>query len=231
MKTFRCQQFHVKQSKEVFRVGTDGFLLGALSTIEGLYEVLEVGTGTGVVSLMLAQRNPKAFVRALDINQAAVYLAKDNFLNSPFRERVKAELLDFNSIEEAKKYDLVVCNPPFFSKNTSSKDILARQQVTLNFVQLIEGTVKILSPVGLLSVIIPSSSAAEFTLLSQDADLHLVKRINIFGSASGEMKRNILEFSFIEKPLEELDFVIEKSPRKFSDQYLEHTRVFHVFGE
>ena len=231
MKPFRFQIFDILQHKNVFRVGTDGVLLGALCQVENAQKILEVGTGTGLISLMLAQRNANAEITALDLNEDAVKLAQENFKNSPFSERLQVFHQDFKTFESQKEYDFVVCNPPFFEENNSVKDILARQQVELTFRNLIEKASKILSSEGIFSVIIPSESAQEFENLAQDFDLHLVRKINIFGIENGVLKRNVLEFSKKKSALETLDFTIEKSPRKYSDQYLELTKEFHVFGK
>ena len=231
MKPFRFQKFDILQHKNVFRVGTDGVLLGALCQVENAQKILEVGTGTGLISLMLAQRNANAEITALDLNEDAVKLAQENFKNSPFSKRLQFFHQDFKIFESQKEYDFVVCNPPFFEENNSVKDILARQQVELTFRNLIEKASKILSSEGIFSVIIPSESAQEFENLAQDFDLHLVRKINIFGIENGVLKRNVLEFSKKKSALETLDFTIEKSPRKYSDQYLELTKEFHVFGK
>ena len=231
MKPFRFQKFDIIQHENVFRVGTDGVLLGALCQVENAQKILEVGTGTGLISLMLAQRNANAEITALDLNEDAVKLAQENFKNSPFSERLQVFHQDFKTFESQKEYDFVVCNPPFFEENNSVKDILARQQVELTFRNLIEKASKILSSEGIFSVIIPSESAQEFENLAEYFDLHLVRKINIFGIENGVLKRNVLEFSKKKSALETLDFTIEKSPRKYSDQYLELTKEFHVFGK
>ena len=231
MKPFRFQKFDIIQHENVFRVGTDGVLLGALCKVENAQRILEVGTGTGLISLMLAQRNANAKITALDLNEDAVKLAQENFKNSPFSERLQVFYQDFKTFASQKEYDFVVCNPPFFEENNSVKDILARQQVELTFRNLIEKASKILSSEGIFSVIIPSESAQEFENLAEDFDLYLVRKVNIFGIENGVLKRNVLEFSKKKSALETLDFTIEKSPRKYSDQYLELTKEFHVFGK
>ena len=231
MKPFRFQKFDIIQHENVFRVGTDGVLLGALCQVENAQKILEVGTGTGLISLMLAQRNANAEITALDLNEDAVKLAQENFKNSPFSERLQVFHQDFKIFESQKEYDFVVCNPPFFEENNSVKDILARQQVELTFRNLIEKASTVLSPEGIFSVIIPSESVQEFENLAEDFDLYLVRKVNIFGIENGVLKRNVLEFSKKKSALETLDFTIEKSPRKYSDQYLELTKEFHVFGK
>lgn len=231
MKPFRFQQFSIQQSKDVFRVGTDGVLLGAMCNVKNAKKILEIGTGTGLISLMLAQRNVSAKISAIDINENAVKLASENFRNSIFYENLKVELKDFKNFETNENFDLVVCNPPFFEENASAKDVLARQQVELNFRNLVEKSTEIITKKGILSIILPSEAATDVKSLAEEFNLYLVREINIYGIEGGNLKRNILEFSLAQKPLEISDFVIEKSPREYSDQYLNLTKNFHVFGK
>ena len=231
MKPFRFQQFSIQQSKDVFRVGTDGVLLGAMCNVKNAKKILEIGTGTGLISLMLAQRNVSAKILAIDINENAVKLASENFRNSIFNENLKVELKDFKNFETNENFDLVVCNPQKKKKNASAKDVLARQQVELNFRNLVEKSTEIITKKGVLSIILPSEAATDVKSLAEEFNLYLVREINIYGIEGGNLKRNILEFSLAQKPLEISDFVIEKSPRKYSDQYLELTKDFHVFGK
>ena len=231
MKPFRFQQFSIQQSKDVFRVGTDGVLLGAMCNVKNAKKILEIGTGTGLISLMLAQRNVSAKISAIDINENAVKLASENFRNSIFNENLKVELKDFKNFETNENFDLVVCNPPFFEENASAKDVLARQQVELNFRNLVEKSTVIITKKGILSIILPSEAATDVKSLAEEFNLYLVREINIFGIEGGNLKRNILEFSLAQKPLEISDFVIEKKPREYSDQYLNLTKNFHVFGK
>ena len=231
MKPFRFQQFSIQQSKDVFRVGTDGVLLGAMCNVTNAKKILEIGTGTGLISLMLAQRNVSAKILAIDINESAVKLASENFRNSIFNENLKVELKDFKNFETNENFDLVVCNPPFFEENASAKDVLARQQVELNFRNLVEKSTEIITKKGILSIILPSEAATDVKSLAEEFNLYLVREINIYGIEGGNLKRNILEFSLAQKPLEISDFVIEKRPREYSDQYLNLTKNFHVFGK
>lgn len=231
MEPFRFQQFSIQQNKNVFRVGTDGVLLGAMCTVLHAQKILEVGTGTGLISLMLAQRNSKSNILAIDFSADAVELAHLNFKNSIFSERLKVELMDFKKFSSQEKFELIVSNPPFFEENTSVKDVLARQKIELEFDDLIKKASENLSEKGVFSVIIPSFCAEEFIRLAQCFKLNLIRKIDIFGIEGGVLKRNILEFSYEQKQIEVLDFVIEKSPRKYSDQYLNLTKDFHVFGK
>ena len=231
MKSFKFKQFEIQQSKSVFRVGTDGVLLGALASVNEAFKVLEVGTGTGLISLMLAQRIPEAEFLGIDINEEAAELTKANFENSPFKLRLTNILQDFKSFQTGDKFDLIVSNPPYFEVSDSEKDKIARQTVELNFRQLISKAAELLSENGVFSVIIPVEAGVDFIEMARENRLFLIKRINIKGIETSPVKRLVLEFSSVEKDPEVLEFVIEKSPRKYSDQYLELTKEFHVFRE
>ncbi len=229
MKPFTFKQFVIQQSKEVFRVGTDGVLLGALANIENAFNILEVGTGTGLISLMLAQRNPEAQFLGIDINKDAAELTKFNFEKSPFFSRLKNNHQDFKNFETDKKFDLVVSNPPYFEVSGSEKDKIARQTVELNFSQLISKSSMLLSKNGVFSVILPAETGNDFIAIAIENGMYLIRKINIKGIENSKVKRLILEFSLSEKDLIESEFIIEKSPRQYSDQYLELTKEFHIF--
>lgn len=230
MKPFRFQQFNIQQSSSVFRVGTDGVLLGALATVAHAHSILEIGSGTGLISLMLAQRNLQAQILALDIDENASQLTQLNFSNSIFSDRLQNRCQDFNTFHSETFFDLIVSNPPYFDENSSVKDVLARQKISLDFEGLISNSAKYLSQQGRLSLVIPYSAVSELLVIAEKNQLFCVKIINIFGIADGEIKRAIIEFSKSLFPKETLDFIIEKSPRKYSDQYLDATKTFHVFG-
>lgn len=229
MKPFTFKHFEIQQSKNVFRVGTDGVLLGVLADVENASEVLEIGTGTGLISLMLAQRNTKASFLGLDINEDAVLLTRTNFEHSPFHSRLKNVHQDLKTFETEKKFDLIVSNPPYFEESGSDKDKIARQTVELNFQQLIVASVKFLDDQGILSVIIPAEAGDDFIKIALENQLFLKHRINIKGIENSKTKRLVLEFSLAEMLVQESDFVIEKSPRQYSDLYLELTKEFHIF--
>jgi len=229
VKPFTFKQFEIQQSKDVFRVGTDGVLLGALADVELASRVLEVGTGTGLISLMLAQRNSHAEFLGLDINEDAAQLARLNFENSPFRIRLKNSYQDFKTFETSDRFDLIVSNPPYFEESGSEKDKIARQTVELNFSQLIIRAAELLSGSGIFSVIIPVEAGEIFVSIGKENNLYLKRKINIKGIEGSKTKRLILEFSSEAKEVDESDFIIEKSPRQYSDPYLELTKEFHVF--
>lgn len=230
MKPFHFQKFSILQSKEVFRVGTDGLLLGALSSVNDVKNIIEVGTGTGLISLMLAQRNREAQITAMDIDENAVRLAKENFKKSPFSKNLEAIYQDYKTFNPSERFDLIVSNPPYFATNSSSKDLWARQQIQLSFENLISKSASLLNADGLLSVIIPSDSKAEFVELGLKNNLFLQKEVVIFGIINSKPQRVVLEFGYknIEKPVT-TELIIEKAPRVYTDEYLELTKDFHLF--
>lgn len=231
MKPFRFQNFDIVQQAGVFRVGTDGVLLGVLANISDAESVLEVGTGTGLIPLMLAQRNPMLTVTALDINPEAAALANGNFKNSPYHDRLQALHADFKSFHSDIKFDLIISNPPYFEVNDSAKDVFARQTVEMDACLLLEGNAELLNENGIISLIIPSDQSTTLERRASELGLYMVRKVNIFGIAGGPVKRNVLEFSQKEIPATEQEFVIEKSPRVYSQQYLDATRDFHIFGQ
>lgn len=229
MKPFRFQQFDIQQNNGVFRVGTDAVLLGALANVSEAKNVLEVGTGTGIISLMIAQRNPEAQILAIDINSEAVNISQANFSNSPFSDRIKSQLQDLKNFETEEKFDLIISNPPYFEINSSEKDILARQKLELNFSDLIRKSSQLLSENGIFSIIVPIDSEKEFTQICSENNLFLQRKVSIKGIKTSEPKRLVLEYSFTESETKVENFVIEKSPRVYSDEYLELTKDFHQF--
>ena len=228
-KPFYFQKFKIEQTPDVFAVGTDGVLLGALCRCENASSILEIGTGTGLISLMMAQRNITAKIHAVDIDPRAVDLAQLNFKNSPFTDRLTVTQGDINALTLHEKKACIVCNPPFFEVNDSEKHTLARQQVTLTYPQLIHFAQNHLTETGLLSVIIPHQDTEKFITTCTEKALYLIRNIHIFGIRGGKEIRNIVEFS--KKPRAPLhqDFVIEEMPRQYSAQYLESTKAFHQF--
>ena len=231
MKPFKFQQFTVQQHPEVFRVGTDAVLLGALTSLKKVTQILEVGPGTGIVSLMLAQRAPKSFVSAVEINPVAATLCAENFAASPFGLRMHCQQEDVVSYAAScrEKFDLVVCNPPYFAPNASTKDVVARQTVSLDAQRLIASAKCVLQPEGMLAVIIPFAQAALYREEALLGGFFLQRQINLLPRADQAPKRCILELVAHRQVCRIEQFVIEKNPREFSDQYLEATADFHVF--
>ena len=186
---FQFKDFRVWHDRCAMKVGTDGVLLGAWAQAEGARTALDVGTGSGLIALMLASRYPELQVTAVDIDSQAVAQAADNFAQSTFASRLSVLEGDFTHtlILPEKQYDLIVSNPPFFREQVhspiSSRN-LARSASNLPFKALLRGSQRLLSPGGRLCVIIPydactsfiGDAAAEGLKLSQRCDVRSTER-------------------------------------------------------
>ena len=173
-KIFRFKQFSVLNDRTAMKVGTDGVLLGAWCPVVGARRVLDVGTGCGVIALMVAQRNSDALITGIDIDEGAVDEAAINFANSPWAKRLTATLADFNGWTAGDRYDLIISNPPYFTNGvlpSGDARIQARHTHSLTYRQLIEGASSLLTEDGSLAFISPVDAegeiieAATFTLL------------------------------------------------------------------
>ncbi|MCK8140687.1 methyltransferase [Flavobacterium sp. I-SCBP12n] len=217
------------------KIGTDGVLLGAWTPISNNpYSILDIGTGTGVIALMLAQRSHAEQIDALEIDENAYEQSVDNFENSPWSDRLfcyHAGLDEF--IEEPEdEYDLIISNPPFYSedyKSDNEQRALARFQEAMPFEDLIEAADLLLSENGVFSVIIPFKEERSFLALAKEYELYPFKITRVKGTPTSETKRTLLAFS----RKEILDFVIdeliiETARHAYTPEYIELTKDFYL---
>ena len=214
------------------KVGTDGVILGAWVSVDSTKRILDVGTGTGLIALMLAQRS-KAEIDAVEIDGPAYLEAKYNFDQSPWKERLKIFNTDFNvfSIEKAQQYDLIVCNPPFFInslKNSDHQLAKARHNETMNFDQLIQGAVKVLKRTGRLAVIIPRESFDEFRETARLQGFYLHQKASILTKPGKIAKRVLLELSLLPHYVQTSEIIIHDYHGKFTDQFTELTSPYYL---
>ncbi|WP_173853850.1 tRNA1(Val) (adenine(37)-N6)-methyltransferase [Flavobacterium sp. 28A] len=217
------------------KIGTDGVLLGAWTPItNNPFSVLDIGAGTGIIALMLAQRTNAEQIDALEIDEQAYEQAVENFENSPWSDRLfcfHAGLDEF--IEEPEdEYDLIVSNPPFYSedyKTDNEQRDLARFQDAMPFEDLIEATAMFLSDDGIFSTIIPFKEEEQFIALAVEAELYPVKITRVKGTPTSEIKRSLLAFSrnkITDIPVDEL--TIEISRHNYTPEYIALTKDFYL---
>jgi len=232
---FQFKQFSVEQDRCAMKIGTDGVLLGAWSPIpENIFSVLDVGAGTGIIALMLAQRTNAEQIDALEIDEEAYEQAVENFENSPWGDRLfcfHAGLDEF--IEEPEdEYDLIISNPPFYTedyKTDNEQRDLARFADAMPFEDLVEAADLLLSENGIFSVIIPYKEEEKFIALAKDFDLFPIKITRVKGTPTTEIKRSLLAFSrnVLENfPVDEL--VIETSRHIYTEEYIALTKDFYL---
>ena len=229
-KPFQFKQFFIYQDKTAMKVGTDGVLLGAWANLLG-QDIIDIGTGTGLMSLMLAQRFPDSVIDALEIDQDAFLQAKENFEDSTFNNRLSIYHTSLQGFSTQKKYDLIVSNPPFFTVNdTVDFDARkqARQQETLTFSDLISKTSQLLKLDGLASFIIPYDQMDDFCTIAAQNDLKLGRVVYIKGNETSQIKRVLLEFSFEEKNLVEQQLTIEVGRHQYTQDYINLTKAFYL---
>jgi len=229
---FQFKQFRIDQRRSALKVGTDGVLLGAWCVVEGIKRILDVGTGTGVISLMLAQRS-EAHISSVEINEDTCLDAQHNFQNSPWSERLELYFDDFNNFQKfyTSSFDLVVCNPPFFKQSLKSSDpasSIARHDVSLSFEQLITGAKKLLTDHGRLAVILPFEALDDFRETARLADFYLSRKTTIIPKIAKPPKRVLLEFSILATYPEANELVILLDSQTFSEEFLELTKEFYL---
>jgi len=212
------------------KVGTDGVLLGAWA--EGGSKILDVGTGTGLVALMMAQRFPDASVVGIDICDEAVEEAVCNVQQSPFCDRVSIKKKDFKTIECGEKYDAVVCNPPYFVnslKCPTEGRTLARHSDTLTLEDLMKCARLVLEENGVLSIVIPYMLMDEAVACGSENGFYVKRAMKVRGNKDGEWKRALLEFDFRNKhdwTIEELTLEKERGIR--TEEYNKLTEDFYL---
>lgn len=234
MSKFQFKQFAVQQDKCAMKIGTDSVLLGAWCTIDNHpYSILDIGAGTGVLSLMLAQRSNAEQIDALEIDDDAYEQCQENFENSPWTDRLfcfHAGLDEFMD-EPEEEYDLIISNPPFYSEdyktNNEQRD-LARFQDALPFEDLVEAADLFLSEKGVFAVIIPFNEEEKFVDLAKEVDLFPFKITRVKGTTTTEIKRSLLAFSRIKKEMVIDELVIEINRHEYTDDYIALTKDFYL---
>ena len=193
--SFKFKQFAIKQENSLMKVGTDGILLGAWATAKSPQTILDVGTGTGLLALMMAQRYPQARVDAIEIDEASALEAMDNTENSPFASRINVAhtALQIFAENTPNRYDLIVSNPPFF--NTGLVRNTARHTNALSHKDLIFGVKKMLNEKGQFCLILPKKEGEDFIELAKNYDLYLAEKINVKPKPSKAIERLLLRFS------------------------------------
>jgi tRNA1Val (adenine37-N6)-methyltransferase len=224
MSIFRFKQFEVNQSGCAMKVNTDGVLLGAL--VNGKAEtVLDIGTGTGVIALMLAQRFPEAIIDAVELDNSAAQTAEGNFSHSPFTARLQMDPLSFQAYLAAhpeQQFDLIVSNPPFYIQSLPSpgaQKSMAKHADDDFFEQLISNCARHLSENGSLWLILPLSTAALVKQLASLHELYVQQIISIQSYPHTAPHREILAFGQHQTETKEQRLIIYDAPKIYSDAY------------
>jgi tRNA1Val (adenine37-N6)-methyltransferase len=234
---FAFKQFVIHQEKCAMKVGTDAVLLGAWAKTYGVRHILDIGTGTGVIALMLAQRCG-AEIDAIDIDEQTAKEAKENVLNSPWKDRVHIHhisLQDFARMQD-EKYELIVSNPPYFNDSLPANEesrMKARHAIHLPFPDLIQATTKLLAKDGKFYVILPTREGEQFRELAEAKGLHLRRLTRVKTTPEKPEKRLLMQFGFTAKPqVSESILIIEKdnlNAQHYTEEYIELTKEYYLY--
>ncbi len=217
------------------KVGTDGVLLGAWTDVSGVRSVLDIGTGTGLIALMLAQRSA-ASVYAIEIDENAAAQAIENIAASPWSGRIRIETVSLQTFVENTiyRFDLIVSNPPYFNKSLKNPDAqrsVARHTDSLSQEDLMSAACALLSDTGRLSVILPVAEGDEFILRAESFQLYCSKKTKVIPRIGAPEKRLLLEFSRIKDVCREDTLLIEKERHSYSDEFNELTKDYYLDKE
>jgi tRNA1Val (adenine37-N6)-methyltransferase len=230
---FKFKQFIVHHDRSSLKVGTDAVLLGAWADVADAQHILDIGTGSGVIALMLAQRSA-AQIDAIDIDEESTKQAKENFSDSPWAERLSVHTISLNDFTATAtaKYDLVVSNPPYFTdsfKPTDPQRFHARHNDQLPINELAENTAKLLSPNGRFCVILPVKEAGLLTAALRNLGLFPEKELWVYSFTGKEVFRKLILFGRSETVCIKEELTIETAPGQgYSKEYIELTRGYYL---
>jgi len=235
---FKFKQFAVYQPEGVFKIGTDAVLLGAWANFINPKQILDIGCGTGVIGLMLAQRFPEAKITAIDPYVLHTKTTQKNFKLSPFKNQfsvITTKIQDFVTLQTYQNtFDCIVCNPPYFAQSLPSKTFvknISRHQNQLSLNELFKAVNFLLHPNGTFSVILPFNHNSAYFRLAQSHNLFLKRICNVFSTVDAtKPKRQLLEFSkhqtgdLVNSPL----YLQETEHRNYTTHYKTLTREFYL---
>ncbi len=234
-KSFKFKQFEVFHDKTAMKVGTDGVLLGAWVSMDNATSVLDVGTGTGLIALMVAQRSCEVVVQAIEIDEDAAHQAMGNVEQSPFADRIEVEKISFQQFVErgGQKFDVIVSNPPFFIDAMHSYDEArtnARHNTTLSIYDLLEHCDELLNPNGRLAAIYPIDDTEHLLKTINEKGWSLLRKTDVYTTVESKSpKRILIEMCRdSERELVETRLFIEQKRHLYTPEYVQLTRDFYL---
>jgi len=229
---FHFKKFSVRHDRSGMKVGTDGALLGAWADVRQATQILDIGTGTGLIALMLAQRASESItIDAVEIDDAAYADAQENIAASPWHDRVHLHHTAIQNFNPSTKFDLIVTNPPYFQKSykplTAQRET-ARHTEQLTFDEVLNITEKLLAPNGKLNLILPYTEGLQFIELANHKGLNCTRKWIFRTRANKPVERFLLEFRWEKKELDEGDILLYSSGEEWSDGYKELMQEFYL---
>ncbi len=233
-KPFSFKEFSISQDQCAMKVGTDGVLLGSWANIpKETQSILDIGTGTGIIALQMAQRSEAEMIDALEIEDKAFEQAVENFENSSWADRLfcyHASIQKFTD-EMEEQYDLIISNPPYFNdtfKDVNQERALARHTHKLSYEELLAAASKLLVPNGSCAFIIPFREESEFLSKALTKDLYPERITRVRGNEQSTIKRSLLQFTKNPKKTITKELIIETSRHVYTKQYIELVKDFYL---
>lgn len=228
---FTFKQFHVQHDRCAMKVGTDGVLLGCWTDVPAEGSVLDIGTGSGLIALMVAQRT-QAQIDAIDIASDAYEQACINFAQSPWNERIKAYIASIQEWQTQEQYDLIISNPPYFNNSLKNPDKgreLARHTDSLSYADLFAHSARLLKDEGRLSIILPAEAESEACNLARTYGLSLTRVTRVYSKESKPARRVLLSWTKkADCVVQEDILVLENEEGGRSAQYQELAKDFYL---
>ncbi len=229
---FRFKKFSVANSESAMKVGTDGVLAGAWADAIEPKRILDIGTGTGLIALMMAQRFPEASVTAVEIDPVAAHEAKNNFCQSIWADSITVINEDFISWsgKTTDRFDLIVSNPPFFTTGERSADkqrAMARHCDTLGPIQIIDSVSRILTEKGRIAMIIPSLMTEELIYHGTIARLYPLRICDVISTEGKKPTRTLIEFTTVDS-MASRSILIIKNRDGYTESYRKLTSDFYL---
>lgn len=227
---FQFKQFTVWHDKCAMKVGTDGVLLGAWAPAKDALQILDIGTGTGLVALMLAQRS-QAAITALEIDKDASIQAIENIERSPWQSRIEVVRADFKSYRPALTFDLIVSNPPYFIDSMKCPDgqrSTARHTNELSYEDLIEGVSALLSHNGTFCIVIPTDVSEKVKSIALKYHLYPERQLFVITKPGATPKRTLINFTFKEQDCYTEELLTEISRHQYSQEYIALTKDYYM---
>ena len=233
-KPFQFKQFSISQEHAAMKVGTDSIMLGSWATVKKTDKVLDIGTGTGLLSIMLSQKvDGKCAIDAIEIDQEAIIDAKLNLRNSPWPTSIKIQKISLQEYQPANLYDLIICNPPFYMGKQSSDS--ARNKArnaadSLDLITLLQKSSALLRENGKLCIVIPSEIAENSKHEAKKFNLQVSKIVNVRSKPIKPVNRTLLEFKKTSKAIESIknELCIEMENGSYSTEFKDLTRDFYL---
>jgi len=231
--TFRFRQFIVHHDRCAMKVGTDAVLLGAWTSVAGAKTILDVGTGSGILSLMLAQRTPaETRIDAVEIEQPDFLQATENARQSPWAEKINVHHTSIQSYQTEKQYDLIICNPPFFVNSLlppSPSRKQARHTGSLSNRDLLAAVIRLLSRAGIFSVILPTAEGVQFQFAAEELGLYPSRLLAFFPRKQKPPERCLIEFTFKQRSPFTENLILHEQGNQWSEEYKTLARDFYLY--